>query len=305
MDQVQYSVDGKEFSDFYYCPGLFQKLLQERFAGSIYFRYTFEVREIPNQISLWAECAKAECCWLNEHMIQIAEQSELDPDILCGKITSYVRKGRNTFKVKVNWHGCEEVYYALFGENVTESLKNKLVYDCELEPIYLCGNFGVYTEEPLEAAEDGTVRGKNFYVGQSPQKITEPVREGFPFFRGKMSVRQTIRLTSKDTILKIPGTWSLADVTVNGQAAGRLLLTDHLDISKYAKAGDNEIEITFTSSNRNLLGPHHNAKQMLNVFVSPESFDLGDSWKDGKSVVYDERYNLLLLGVKNSEERNE
>lgn len=297
MDQVQYSVDGKEFSDFFYCIGLFKKLLQERFTGSIYFRYPFEVREIPDQISLLAECAKAECCWLNEHMIQMAEQSELDPDILCSNITPYVRKGRNTFTMKVDWRESEAVYYALFGENVTESMKNKIVYDCELEPVYLYGKFGVYTDDALEADEDGSVRGKNFYVGKIPRNITEPVEEGLPFFRGKMSVGQTVHLTSKNTILKIPGTWSLADVTVNGQTAGRLLFTDYLDISKFAKIGDNEVEITFTISNRNLLGPHHNAKQMLNVFVSPESFDLGNTWIEGESMLYDERYNLLLLGV--------
>ena len=302
VDRVQYSLDGEEFSSFYDCIELFRKLLCDRFRGTIYFRYTFEIRNMPDQITILAECGNAKCCWLNGHKIRTWERTEAEPDLLSSPITFYVCQGRNTFTFETDWYEREDVYYALLGENATESLKNKVVFDRELGAVYLCGNFGVYTDGAFEADTKNTVKAGDFYIGQCPCMVTEPVKEGLPFFRGNMTVRQNIHLLSGKTYLKIPGTWSRADVRINGRAAGRLILTDRLDISKYAVSGDNEVEIMFTVSNRNLMGPHHNSGK--EVIVSPESYGMGGFGENEKKTIFAEKYRLLLLGVKNSEERS-
>ena len=74
---------------------------------------------------------------------------------------------------------------------MTESLKNYIVYDSELEAIYLKGEFGVYSDKPF-TADDEFAFMKDFYIGKAPQKVTEPTSEGLPFFRGTLSVSQKV-----------------------------------------------------------------------------------------------------------------
>ena len=79
------------------------------------------------------------------------------------------------------WHQTEETYYALFGENVTESLRNCIVYDTEIESVYLAGKFGVYSHDEFEVYDRESVCAGNFYSGEVPQRVSEITTGGFPF----------------------------------------------------------------------------------------------------------------------------
>ena len=295
VDVIRYSMDGVNYSAPYPYTGLFQKLLEEQYQGEIYFKYEFEVQTIPEKICLRTEPCQAENCWFNGNTVTFEENCESALKLHTADIQSYVHIGTNEFVVKMNWHQEESVYYALFGENVTEGMKNKIVYDSELEPVYLCGKFGVYTQEPFEDAGAGYVRGEQFYIGASPCQISEPVKEGFPFFAGKLTVKQTIHLEQTNVALAINGTQLLAYVRVNSVFAGKLLFENQLDISGCARTGDNEIEVELIISNRNLLGPHHCKGTDEKNFVGPHSFEMNGTWKDGKSPLYDNKYELLCL----------
>ena len=130
-----------------------------------------------------------------------------------------------------------------------------------------------------------------------PETVTEPTTEGFPFFAGEMSVSQHIRLDSANTLLRIEGTWHSVSVKVNGAHAGKLVYTRTLDISRFARPGDNLIELNFVISNRNLLGPHHDLLNE-NGSVSPASFEIPGPWEDGENPNYADRYNLLKLNCQ-------
>lgn len=84
----------------------------------------------------------------------------------------------------------------------------------------------------------------------------------------------------------------MAIVLVNGEKAGELLFNTSLDISSFAREGENDIEIDTVISNRNLFGPHHGKDDEEPFGVGPGNFELSD-WKDGKSERCLSRYALI------------
>lgn len=300
IDYVRYSLDGETYSDRYPCAGLFAKLLEDRYVGDIYIKYEFDVRKVLSKLRLAAEDCGASALWLNGKSFTFTEHSEKEKMLLVADISDLVKEGINEFVVKFNWYQSEAVFYALFGENVTESLRNCLAYDTELEAIYLSGDFGVYTDTGYtESNTPDFVYGDNFYIGAMPETVTEPTTDGFPFFAGALTVSQKIMLDTAATALRLTGTWHAAYVKVNGMYAGKLIYDRVLDISKYAVEGENLIEIEFLISNRNLLGPHHRMTDTEYADVSPTSFTLDEkTWKNGVSPRYADRYSLIKLNCK-------
>ncbi len=289
VDNLRYSTNGETFSEPWPCPALFQKLLRERYEGTIFFRYEFEMQSIPEKIYLRAEKSNDIAAWFNGHLLQ---ETVFDKEDYVKRydISDYVKKGVNVYDVQVDWHENENVYYALFGENVTESVKNCVVYDTEIQPIEIVGSFGVYPVNGYEQDEDEHyVKSDAFYIGDLPNCVSEPSMEGFPFLSGQMILRQNVTFEEKDVLLEVTGDYQLAEVKVNGRTAGKLLFDRQIDISDVAKAGENDIEIRFLLSNRNRLGPHHYAKNK-NGPVVPGCFGLGCDWKEDKCEQYHSCY---------------
>ena len=292
VDYISYSMDGEQYSKPWPCAALFQKLLKEQYQGEIFLRYEFEIEKIPKKLYLRTEKSRDLAAWVNGKDLTKTVPSEEDY-VNTYDVTDLVQAGRNTYTVKVDWFERQDVYYALFGENVTESLKNCIVYDTELQPIELVGPFGVYPKKDYVQDEDVRfVRGRDFYIGTLPQTIQkEPVTEGFPFLAGEMTLCQKVTFETTDIWLQVPGEYQIAFVKVNGKEAGNLFFNKELDLSQVAKAGENEIEILFVLSNRNRMGPHH-LKGNKNNPVDPWSFELNGSWDEDQSNEYHEDYDI-------------
>jgi hypothetical protein len=175
----------------------------------------------------------------------------------------------------------EQVYYALFGENVTESLKNCLAYDSDIEGIALKGSFGVYGDFEQGKASN-VVLGSNFRIGKQTTTVTDLVEQGYPFFSGDITLKQTVNVEDANSELVIEDRFQLLEVKVNGVDFGRWMFGKRLDVSKALKVGENEIEIVLTVGNRNLLGPFHTLEQE-NFGVGPYTWERLGSWTDGKS----------------------
>ena len=294
LDMVRYSYDGQEFSHVYPCRGLFQKLLWERYEGPLYLKYEFAVRERPNRIEILTETGSMGEQWLNGSPLQLSPKGKAVDHAWQADITELIRVGKNDYTVKIHWHQNEQVYYALFGENVTESLKNCIVYDSELEAIYLKGDFGVYSDTP--AIDDGEYAFmEDFYIAAAPQKVTEPTYEGLPFFRGMLSVSQTVEFSESVTHLRVGGTYQSATVFINGKMAGKLLLDRVVEIKDYIQPGENLVQIDFVISNRNLLGPHHHIDKTARHAVSPYLWELTNEWVKDEKTGYRSSYELLKL----------
>lgn len=295
VDNVRYSRDGEDYSKAYPVAGLFAKLLQDRYEGGIYFKYNFEVRKIPEEICITTEEMADADYFLNGQVLKFSNRSCKEQNQLVADVSELVKSGVNEFVVKTNWFQNENVYYALFGENVTESLKNCLVYDRELEPIYCIGRFGVYTDNRFVETSDGFTASKDFYIGETPRTVTEPVTDGLPFFSGTMKIKKKIILDKTDIILRIPGKKMTATVKLNGNYVGKVLFGELIDIGKNAVVGENILEIEFIFSNRNKFGPHHNTDTITHFFSAPDFFEMCD-WEDGVCPGYTDNYELIKFG---------
>lgn len=112
-----------------------------------------------------------------------------------------------------------------------------------------------------------------------------------------MRLKRTITVQSTNWQLCCAGRVQYMRVFVNGQKAGTLLFSDTLDLSPYLHPGENVLELELMASNRNLLGPHHNAAEPEPLFVDPTLFSLYGSWHNGKSGGYREDYAFVRFGL--------
>ena len=274
VNVVRYSKDGVKYSEPMYKNALFQQLLEERYQGKLWLRYDFEVQTIPEKLTLMAEQDGVASCNVNGQEIQFTDRYEDETSFWTADITDKVHLGTNFYESVLDWEQSEATYYALFGENVTESLKNCIAYDSEIEAIYLSGRFGVYSHTGFTPHDAETVCAHDFYIGKLPERISEPTTDGFPFFRGKLTMSQDILLDTENMLLKVPGHYLTAKVWINEKEAGELFFERKLDISQYAVKGENNIKVEFTIGNRNLMGPFHYEKP--EAFVGPMTFDACD-----------------------------
>ena len=293
VDYAGYSYDGLNFSEKLSCIGILQLLLQNRYKGDLYLKYSFETEYVPKQIKLYAENMNTVSVCVNGKAVEKEGSFFLDKKINGYNIADAVKTGVNEVIIKIRYSQTEDVYYALFGEGVTESLRNCLVYKTNIESVYIGGDFGVYEKNGLTKGKSENVRvGNEFIIGKKKTEIKDFLEDGFLFFAGTVTVKKQIILKDKSALLKIGGRYHLTKLYVNGNFVKTLLFGDTADISEFAKEGTNEIVLEITKSNRNLLGPHHNEVEE-SLAVGPDTFEMTGGWKDGKNEHYLDRYTFI------------
>lgn len=292
IDKVCFSTDGKNYSKPIYVNTLFQQLLERRYNGKLWIKYCFEIETMPKSLELVVEKDNTIDGKVNGNMVTFVESWEEDHSFCHADILPFVRLGDNSYEIVMDWYQSEETYYALFGENVTESLKNCICYKGEIEAVYLRGSFGVYSHTEFIKYGKDAVCGNNFYIGRSPERITEPVTDGLPFFRGKFKLSQKLLLEQTNVMLHVMGKFLVAEIWMNGHHVGKLLFDRRIDVSPYAREGKNRIEVEFTIGNHNLLGPLH--QQGKDWLLCPWHFDVVDM---PKNIDGDIGYKLNLFNI--------
>lgn len=288
LDTLSYSFDGHKFTEPRHHMCAFSELLDKRYNGDLFLKYRVDVKEIPQKCKMLCENTRIKNVYVNGKLVQRSEKSNFEVCELAYDVCDILTVGENEIVIEMDFYQGENVYYALFGENVTESLKNCLAYDTDIEPIYLVGNFGVYGDIKNHQKE-GVLLGENFYLGKQKSSVECLISDGFPFFSGDITLTKKVTLDKTNYDLTLPRELLVVDVTVNGENAGRMMFTSKLDISKHLKVGENEISLTVTVGLRNLLGPFHTNEGEPN-FVGPDTFERFGSWIDGKSKHYSEKY---------------
>ena len=298
LDTVRYSKDGVSYSQELPYTGVFQQLLQERYEGQLYLKHTFRVTAKPERMSVIAEDSASAQLDVNGQPITLTQPWPRQPEFLTGDISPLIREGENEIVRKMHFYQGENVYYALFGEGVTETLRNCLSYDTEIEPLYLAGEFGVFAEKLQAGKKPGILLGSDFHIGLQPRQITNPVTDGFPFFAGTIRLERSVTLDDPNVILQFDGRFQAIRVWVNGSEAGSLLFEQELDISSFAKKGENQIVLELTVSNRNLFGPHHTAEDEEPESVGPYTFELPNTWEQGQSEAYRASYAFVPVAIR-------
>ena len=289
LDTLSYSFDGKEYTSPRYHLCAFDELLHKKHKGKVYLKYEVNIDTCPQKCLLLAEKTSITSMKVNGKTVKAEGESPLELAKLCYNIADKLKKGKNEIVMTIDYYQGENVYYALFGENVTESLKNCLAYDTDIEPVYLVGDFGVYGS--FTDVDDKLVSGEGFYLGEQKKQVISLIKDGYPFFSGELTLTQKVNLSDTGYELCVPKQFHLIDVRVNGKYVGRMMFSKRLDISHYLKAGKNEIELTVTLGNRNLLGPFHTHGE--HEFIGPDTFERFGTWQNGKSKHYNPKYTFV------------
>ncbi|MEX2369860.1 MAG: glycosyl hydrolase [Bacteroidales bacterium] len=148
------------------------------------------------------------------------------------------------------------------GDNVVEIKAEPMSVYCELEPVYLVGDFDVL---PLD---------RGWLLATASNRSTGSWKEsGMPFYSGRMDYSASFTLGEKGHVkVRLPS-WegTVVSVTVNGKESGQLYSKPYeLRIDDYVNRGENHVTVSVYGSLKNLLGPHHNIR--LPGLVTPWSF---------------------------------
>ena len=292
LDFIRYSTDGVNYSQPIHHMGVFNHMLARRYEGDLYLKYEFAVDELPDICVLLAENTNTVSVTVNGEKVERNGSSPVEKALWKYDVADKLKVGNNEVVVLINYFQGENVYYELFGKNVTESLKNCLAYDTDIEAVALKGSFGVYGDFKA-GKEENILLGENFRIGKQQKEITRLIEEGYPFFSGNITLKQTITTEDTDCVLVFDKRFHLLEVKVNGTYAGMVMFGNKIDVSKLLKVGENEIELVLTVGNRNLLGPFH-LKEQESFWVGPRSFERMGSWdEDGNSPYFEKPYSFI------------
>ena len=269
LDDLSYSLDGETYSNAMFHMIAFSELLQKRYKGRLFLKYAFEVESLPPSCELEIENERLYSVKLNGVELKKIGASAYEKDLLVYDASPAMKVGHNEVIVEMDYWQDEKVYFALFGENVQESLRNCLVYDSNIEPIYLKGEFGVYGS--FHEGQD-VLLGENFRIGKQKRDVTCLIEEGYPFFHGDVELEGTLHVDNNEKELVIDETFSLIELYVNSKKVEASMFDYRFDLSEYLHAGDNDIKVVLTVSPRNCMGPHHTGDADAK-FVGPFTFE--------------------------------
>lgn len=290
LDYLKYSKDGVSYSNFTHYMGVLDHLLKERYEGDLYLKYEFETKEQFDIEALIEDTHILEVR-INDEIVK-KQGTVLEKDLWSYDLSNFIKTGHNEIIVKIRFFESEQVYYALFGEDVQETIKNCLVYDTTIEAIYLRGHFGVYGSFK-NGKKVNVILGENFYLDKPKEEVTSLIEDGYPFFRGVISLEEEIKINNPNKTLIFKDRFQLIDLYVNDVFVKRMMFDYKIDLSKYLKPGKNKIRLDLVVSNRNLLGLHHDLDEEP-YSVNPMRFERFGTWdENGKSPICLDRYSFI------------
>ncbi len=255
--------------------------------------YHFGVREIPSETYLVCETPdKFEIAVNGEKISYNSNDWVIDKSFKKADISKYLKQGENTISFDCNFTQNADVYECLKKAMQFETEKNKLVYDTEIESIYLLGDFSVATDGKWETLDKNAVRYHGDFVIDKPKNKISPKnieKQGYPFFCGKAELEGEINIIGENPVLDLD-MLGISTVAVEIGGIRKVMLTDNrLSLKDFGVSGKTKIKLTVTNNLRNLLGPHH-LPEGESYCVCPFSFfkekcvwnpDGCDDWNDG------------------------
>lgn len=304
LDTAELSKDGVNYDEPLSVMGIKDNLLRERYDGDVWLRFSFEANEDyirrAKELRVGTEPMNVKNVWVNGTELE-AVQGEwwFDKKFAVYDIVGNAKVGRNEIVIKLHHYQRDYVYYVLYS-GVSESLRNCLVFDCEIENIYLIGDFCVKCDGEFAAGERNSVI-YNGAFSLEPQrdtvKINNIVEDGYPFFGG--AFKASFNYDYHDgmpIMLKLNGRFALCEVSVNGNEVGTAMFSKYVDLSERLHEGENEISLVLYNSNRNLMGPHHRHDPEP-YGVGPNTFSYEKEWNGRQCGDYLDRYAFVRYGL--------
>ncbi len=298
LDYARISYDGKTYTDLRPIVRIKDNLLFERYEGKLWVKYEFDLKSVPDDLSCAIEKLASQKVFVNGTEISLGNDWWLDRHIAAVNITKLLKEGINEIVCEIDYFQRDYVYYVLYG-GVSESLRNCLCFDTEIEAIYLFGDFEVNTEKDKFAyhPHDYIAYTGSFSIKKSENSIdlSQITESGYPFLTGSIMLESEYTGGGKE--LWLEGSYICADVYVNGELKKKLLFNQHCTLEDI-KTGD-KIGIRLYTSNFNLLGVHHHTD--IEVIASPDTFSLEKQWNGDKCDLFTDRYALKKFGINNKE----
>ncbi|MBQ9952415.1 MAG: hypothetical protein IJO98_09815 [Clostridia bacterium] len=300
LDCAEISYDGVTYEKSRPVIMIRDLLLRAKYRGELYLKFSFHVDEIPGSLRVAVEPMRYLSASVNGAPIALDGGWWLDRSFRTADIAPHIRTGRNEIVLQIDYFQRDYVYYVLYS-GVSESLRNCLSFDTEIESIYLTGHFRVNTDESRFTCEERSAvcYDGGFSIAAQTDEIdpTDFVRSGYPFFGGAIEVQTSYAYTPGGaTALRLNGRFSVCDVRVNGQFAGTMLFSHAIDLAPWLVEGENEIRLTFFNTLRNLLGPHH-GKTAESYSIGPRDFTFENMWDGENCPHFRDRYAFVRFGI--------
>ena len=303
LDKCSYWFDGELVEENAYVLDIVPRASDLERAVDVLCRFTADVEYISDKLYLVCETPEIFEIKVNGEFIDKTDCGYFrDAAFRMIDIRKYAKIGENVIELAVRLEQSARTYENIKKAAIFESEKNKLVYDMEIEPIYLCGDFAVRHNGNVTKGELGaSFFDDDFTLVKASREIelSSIEKNGYPFFAGQMTVARKVVLDSTDykVVFNKKGI-NVIKLKVNGKHVRTVLWAPYeIDLSDYLTVGENEIEITVMNNLRNLMGPHH-LRQGETYFVSPASFyKRGCVWNSFHDQYFDERYSLVETGL--------
>jgi len=189
-------------------------------------------------------------------------------------IAAHMQLGDNTISFDCDFMQPPEFYKNLRKAYFFEGERNKLVYDMEIEAIYLLGDFCVRTPGVFTQLDKKSVRYNGGFELEAPKTevcLKNLEQQGYPFFCGEMVLDTQIDVVGENPVLQIDRKGiNAVKVEMNGKEQW-MLTNDKLPLASFAVQGRVPVRITLINNLRNLLGPHH-LKEGESLEVGPWCF---------------------------------
>ncbi len=279
LDFVQVGTDGVNYSEPTFHAALFEKLVKEEYKGKLFVKYTFTVKDRCPLVLLKERDRGRNRC-VNGQPVAF-KRSDFDVNFIEANVTEFIREGVNEFTYEINYYQRPIVKYSLFDPDATESLRNCLTFDTEIESIYLVGQFSV---------DDRAI------VAPVAPTLSHTERQGFPYFKGKMTFECAFIPLSSVAKIRFAGTYAAIAIKTDGKEQQSAALSDTAVLKNLTPGKETTLSITLESGLRNFFGPHHCKIDDYGA-VGPFHYTMRGTWENGKSADFDADYHLVAFGV--------
>jgi len=298
LDRARVKLGGGGWSEERPIERIRDELLQQRYEGSVSLLFAFEAGFRPQTLRVCAEPLRYSSVTFNGKALALGQPWWLDRSFLTADIAPLTREGRNELCFTFDYRQSEHVYKVLYGGG-SESLRNCLSFDTEVEAVYIYGDFALSSEPFTPDVKESLICEGGFVLVPQRESIdlTNITADGYPFFAGTLSASTKVHYSAGGaTELVLPGRYAVCEVLVNGEHAGRLMFSRSLDLAGYLREGENELTLRLTNARRNLLGPHHR-EDPEPYGVGPSTFSFESQWRDGRCEAFRERYAFVRFGI--------
>lgn len=294
LDKCDYYLDGELQEKNGYVLNICERANSLERKVRIHQDYHVQAEYLPEKIYLVCETPEQFIISINGMKVEpLLTGHFVDKTLQKLDISKYMTLGKNVISFDCDFVQSEAVYENIRKARLFEGERNKLVYDMEIEAIYLLGDFSVRTEGIWVELERNAMRYQGNYVLDAPKRevnLQHLEMQGYPFFCGKMVLEGILNIPGEHTILQLERKGiNVVKVEINGRE--KVLLTGNcVELDDFQVCGKTKVKLTIMNNLRNLLGPHH-LEERESHSVRPRSFYKEPCvWNVGREIYWNEDY---------------